>query len=487
MKFFVFLFAYYVKGYISKDSSSIMVEYYLRKGVQKIELIYNYKGKDYPVGFHRNIYSDVGAVSEPRKFLKDTILWVTKDKWRKNANLKLRVYYGRSGFRTAKVKEYFISGKELIPFDFKKSSSRNPNPDSRSPNLSRSGFRTASENLIKIKEGYYINPSLIRQYQGPDKYSWRMLGYNAQHTGYYPFVLYPPLEYKWQWNWGGAGSWTAEISGCAGQDMLFIPKAHIEWNKIMAVDIETGQIIWERVLTANAMTSVLSEGDSILFVGTWIGFNPDSDTTFYALDPFTGELKWAKTLKSVQSQPIVVDTFIYVPSYGKSKIFAFTYRGDSLWSVSGGGVPAYYSGVIFHKGGGFLQARNYITGDSIWFFDAPGGIAWLSIYDNKIFFFSTDTLFGIDVFSGSPNLKEKVSGLFNMPIRFYESNLWFSYGEYGTGDTIFTHLQARDVSTGELKIHFYFTPIRPEAGRGGTLYLLYLAYCGLRIWILYML
>ncbi len=102
MKFFVFLFTYYVRGYISKDSSKIMIEYYLRKGAQKIELIYNYKGRDYPVGFHRNIYSDVGAVSEPREFLKDTILWVTKDKWRKNANLKLRVYYGRSGFRTAK-------------------------------------------------------------------------------------------------------------------------------------------------------------------------------------------------------------------------------------------------------------------------------------------------------------------------------------------------------------------------------------------------
>ncbi len=46
-----------------------MIEYYLRKGAQKIELIYNYKGKNYLVGFHRNIYSDVGAVSEPRNSL----------------------------------------------------------------------------------------------------------------------------------------------------------------------------------------------------------------------------------------------------------------------------------------------------------------------------------------------------------------------------------------------------------------------------------
>ncbi len=60
MEIFIFLFVYYVEGYISKDSSKIMIEYYLRKGLDKVELIYNYKGKDYLVGFHKNIYLERG-------------------------------------------------------------------------------------------------------------------------------------------------------------------------------------------------------------------------------------------------------------------------------------------------------------------------------------------------------------------------------------------------------------------------------------------
>lgn len=73
-----------------------------------------------------------------------------------------------------------------------------------------------------------------------------------------------------------------------GQGMIFIQEAPWGWNKIQAWDVEIGEVIWERYLTANAMTSALSLGDLILFVGTLIGFTPWQDTTFYVFDPFTG-------------------------------------------------------------------------------------------------------------------------------------------------------------------------------------------------------
>ena len=70
-----------------------------------------------------------------------------------------------------RTEEYFISGKELIPLDFLNKSKNSP--------------------LVKGDKGglYYINRSLVKEYNGPDKYSWRILGYDVQHTGYYNLLI----------------------------------------------------------------------------------------------------------------------------------------------------------------------------------------------------------------------------------------------------------------------------------------------------------
>ncbi len=146
----IFLFSFYVKGYLSIDSSSIKIDYYFPEGVKKIEIFYEYKGKDYLGGVFNNPFPQ-------SKELRDSFIWVTKGKWRKNGNLKVVVLYIDN-----RKEEYFISGKSLILSDFLKRD-------------------LSTENLIEIEKGYYINSSLIKTYKGPDPYSWHMLGYKTQH------------------------------------------------------------------------------------------------------------------------------------------------------------------------------------------------------------------------------------------------------------------------------------------------------------------
>ena len=48
----------------------------------------------------------------------------------------------------------------------------------------------------------YCNAGLRKMDDFPDPYAWRTVGYDPQHTGYYPLPIYPPMELKWTYNWG---------------------------------------------------------------------------------------------------------------------------------------------------------------------------------------------------------------------------------------------------------------------------------------------
>ncbi|MEN3045101.1 MAG: hypothetical protein ABDH37_07815, partial [Candidatus Hydrothermales bacterium] len=150
------IFNFYVKGYLSSDSSSVKIDYYLPEGILKIVIIYNYKEKDYIVAEYKNPF--------PEKKIKDCFIWATTGKWRKKGNLKIKVFY------TNGEKEYFISGENLPIWNFKNEVS---------------SFQR-NESLVEIEKGHWIDPLLIKVYKGSDIYSWRTFAYDPQHTGYYP-------------------------------------------------------------------------------------------------------------------------------------------------------------------------------------------------------------------------------------------------------------------------------------------------------------
>ncbi len=402
------------------------------QAVSRVDIWFHVKGRSYQVATHR--------YSTPVTSLSDTFPWFSQSKWQ-GGDLEL-VFHTVDGTRVSrKIPEGALQVRDL-------------------------GHLLPS---AEEKPGRRVNWARVKTYEGPDPYAWRMLGYDPEHTGYYPFSLYPPLEMKWILDeWGHPGSWIPEVSGAAGHNMLFIPKSVSQWNIITARDIETGEIIWERYVTANAMTSALSIGDSILFVGTWIGFTPWQDTTFYALDPFTGELKWGKVLKTVEWSPIVVDTFVYPPHF--YKVYCFTYSGDSVWAANGGcefSSPVYEDGIIIGAANDtVLNARDYLTGDLIWDFTGSGNVFNLMAYEGKVIFSPWfDPLYALDSQTGDllwTNWDYGSSN--NVPLNARYSKIFWGHGLY-VGDTIFSIFKVVSSINGEFLWGTLLPPADTNGGR----------------------
>ncbi|MCK4352755.1 PQQ-binding-like beta-propeller repeat protein [candidate division WOR-3 bacterium] len=327
---------------------------------------------------------------------------------------------------------------------------------------------------VKVVEddgpGYFYYGRTKRINKTDTTYSWRMLGYDAQHTGYYPHPLYPPLEFKWQFS-GINGHDFMMIQPCAAYDMLYVGDGYSNW--ILALSLETGEVVWKEELTANVCCAALCPGDSILFVGTWMSWDT-LQPTFFALDPLTGEEKWARAFRnSVGNSPICVDSLVFLSGPNNHTLYAWNLRGDLLWSRKGITElsPSYWNGRIY--GGGsppveppLLWCLDAISGDSIWAIEVGNGPEWQTIYENKIFFFATDTLFGLDLESGEPQLK--ITGFytwFNDRIAGYNGDIWIAGGEYGAGDTIFTRVQSWDAQTGAPHVDFYLAPKDSNGGR----------------------
>jgi len=382
MKLLILIFSY-INAFISRDSSTIIFEYNL-KNASEIVFIYNYKNEDYIIGVIKNFFKNE---------LKDKFVWMTKQKWEGKGDLKILVKKNDGN-----VDKYFISGKSLKTIDF----------------------------LKKKEEGYFINHSLLKKYEGPDKYAWRNAGYNPQHTNYYPFKIFPPLEFKWSKKWEGGGAEITMISCAIAHNMIFITNTP-EQYEICAIDIETKEIIWKREFISNVFTSALCEGESLLFVGTCIGFTPDTNTTFACLDPFTGAVKWSKRgLGTVEFSPISVDTFVYVPSlsvyhnnqYQWMFVHAYTLKGKLLWEEqTTGGSPGYFDKMIYGlqpdnyynpNDTSFFYCRDALNGNILWKYNCKNcywGSDWPTIYLKRVVFGldigPPDTILALDPYTGS--------------------------------------------------------------------------------------
>ena len=430
---FLLLLAGFIKANATLDKSGhvMYVEYSISEpakdqGVVYVDILFHYKGGTYRVARHR--------YPEPITSIVDTFPWVSKDKWEGG---DLEVVAGKAD---GSVERSYIPEKSIEVRDL--------------------GYQVPEFE-------HEVNGALVKVNNGPDPYAWRMLGYDPGHTGYYPFHLYPPLELKWILrDWGHPGSWITDVSGAAGHEMLFIPKSVRQWNIITARDIETGEIIWQRYVTANAMTSALSEGDSILFVGTLIGFTPWQDTTFYALDPFTGELKWGKVLKTVEYSPIVVDSLVYAPHF--YRVYCFTYNGDSLWSENGAySSPVYEDGIIVGAANdSVLNGHDYLIGELIWDFTGSGEIFNLMAYEGKIVFSPFfDPLYALNSQTGDLVWTNWDYGLTsNTPLNAGFDHVFFGHGVY-IGDTIFTIFKVLSSINGDFLWDTLLPPADTNQGR----------------------
>lgn len=332
------------------SSVIIKIPFEVKHDIRRVEFQYSHdKNKWYTIGVNKYSY--------PSFQRKDTFTWKVKEAPEENDEVKnIRVVYSSNDDVIIKNVNNFTIKEE------------------------------------KDRKEYIYNGRKTRIQDTDTSYSWRMLGYNAHHTGYYPHPIYPPLELKWEYGRGVDGSpdYTM-VSSSAGNDMLYTRKGSegvygINW--IAAVDIETGEEIWSRELTSNVMTTALSPDDSLLFVGTSIGW----DTlypTFYCMNPFNGEIKWSKFLHTVEFSPIVVDTIVYAPNLYGGTLTAMSFTGDILFQRRGGfhQTPAYYNNKIY--GGDqncALISIDAYTGDTLWVYSIENDMMTHPIiFNSKVF------------------------------------------------------------------------------------------------------
>ncbi|MCK4528077.1 PQQ-binding-like beta-propeller repeat protein [candidate division WOR-3 bacterium] len=331
----------------------INIPYELKSEFQKVEFFYSSSGKNwYPIGVHKCPY--------PSSEIKDTFRWVVKG--RAKGDIRIKVVYS--------------SPEKSIERELK-------------------DFR------VEIKEGkrpdYIYNGRLSKAQDTDTTYSWRMLGYDAQHTGYYPHPLYPPFELKWEYGVGmdGSADYTM-VSSSAGNGMLYTRKGSqgshgINW--VAAVDIETGEEVWSRELTSNVWTTVLSPGDSLLFVGTSSGWSR-LDSTLFCINPWNGEIIWKLPINSVLYPLTITDSLIFS---AVTAIYSVDFTGNILWEMWGDtsvfppigfdNSPAYLNNRVYIGGeNSALLSLDAYTGETLWVYSTESWIlAPPLIYNDKVF------------------------------------------------------------------------------------------------------
>lgn len=151
-------------------------------------------------------------------------------------------------------------------------------------------------------------------------------------------------------------------------------------SKIVALDEETGDFIWESSFFTNSCyPSVTIADDKVIVGGHFTFFIPIS--RLYVFDANNGDLIWGKTMQGyLESTPVVSDNKVIVATScisgiliklhypifsGKSKIYAFDLDdGNQVWKTKIKGHVIYSSPII--SNGRIFIPSNIIRNKYIW-------------------------------------------------------------------------------------------------------------------------
>jgi len=199
-------------------------------------------------------------------------------------------------------------------------------------------------------------------------------------------------------------------------------------SKIVALDENTGDILWEKSFFGTSWYSSVTVADDKVFVGGHFTFFPIS--WLYVFDADNGDLLWRKTLIGyLESTPVVYENKVFVAAgpisglvlfnnalplfSGKSRVYAFDIDdGQEIWmkQVKGHLVqcsPVAVNGKLFVPSNMFILRRWWIcrisaldieTGEEIWYHDMnqekgaswPSSISTPSVAYGKVFVTDSD-------------------------------------------------------------------------------------------------
>jgi outer membrane protein assembly factor BamB len=199
-------------------------------------------------------------------------------------------------------------------------------------------------------------------------------------------------------------------------------------SKIIALDENTGDILWEKSFFGTSVYSSVTVADDKVFVVGHLTFFPIS--WLYVFDVNNGDLLWRKTLWGyIETTPVVYDNKVFVAPgkvsamlttpgsfqlfSGNSRVYALNIdNGEEIWMkrVKGHLVqcsPVAANGKLFVPSNMFILRRWWIcrisaldadTGDEIWYHDMnqkkggtwPSSIPTPSVGYGKVFVTDSD-------------------------------------------------------------------------------------------------
>jgi outer membrane protein assembly factor BamB len=198
--------------------------------------------------------------------------------------------------------------------------------------------------------------------------------------------------------------------------------------------------------------------DGTIYVGNYCN-------TLYALDEFTGHIKWsAGTGGKVDATPAVVGGTVYVGA-GDGKVYAFDKEtGTRLWSYATGSViyssPAVWNGIVFiGSTNSTLYALDASTGALLWSLLTSGAVNSTPVVtDGVLYVGSADgSLYALDALTGSILWTGPTGGEVSSPAVWRgqvfvgsSAGLLYAFGANGCGSATCPPLWVGDpgVSTG---------------------------------------
>ena len=188
----------------------------------------------------------------------------------------------------------------------------------------------------------------------PTPYGWHQEAGNAQHTGYAPYDLSGPWQFRWQWN-GSCNSplgsdcrpgdpqqgWSFEIPArshpVAGDGCLYLPAGG---RGVYAIREANGETAWHNDGITSNVTGAFDPETRALFVA-------GMDGRLYKLSPTDGSVQGSfQADAALDLAPIVVGGRVYVVS-DRGTLYAIDkYSMSQVWAYAGnsrGQTPAAYS------------------------------------------------------------------------------------------------------------------------------------------------
>jgi outer membrane protein assembly factor BamB len=180
---------------------------------------------------------------------------------------------------------------------------------------------------------------------------WPMFRHDSKHTGYSSSKA--PNTNSTLWTYSPSGYFAI------ADGMVFITSE----NTPRALNVTTGQLIWS--IQTPFTTGGIAIGYNMVFIQDFAGI-------VYALDEYTGALKWNFTVGAV-GRPTVADGMVFASTREQEAVYALdVVTGAFKWSRPLGYTvysnPAIDSGMVFVAtwGEGRVYALNESTGSTIW-------------------------------------------------------------------------------------------------------------------------